>query len=206
MSVCLAVTKTVAVSSLGIYCGMLTSACVASYAAPVDVLTQLAKPARAIARVGGALAAVSSALFALSYFGAPAHWRHPYLLYGMLVAPVSAAYVAVVARVRGAHCRRACEKRRAQSASVPASTPASAAPEPALDDSVVDLGAAAAAAESAPETHVTSAEHVPVSHHVTPASAACARAAARHAAVLLLPAAAGLLGSVLGLYGEGLFV
>ncbi|KAM3161235.1 Autophagy-related protein 33 [Lachancea thermotolerans] len=98
MSVCLAVTKTVAVSSLGIYCGMLTSACVASYAAPVDVLTQLAKPARAIARVGGALAAASSAFFALSYFGAPAHWRHPYLLYGMLVAPVSAAYVAVVAR------------------------------------------------------------------------------------------------------------
>ncbi|CUS22722.1 LAQU0S06e04566g1_1 [Lachancea quebecensis] len=206
MSVCLAVTKTVAVSSLGIYCGMLTSACVASYAAPVDVLTQLARPARAIARVGGALAAVSSAFFALSYFGAPAHWRHPYLIYGMLVAPVSAAYVAVVARTRSARCRRACEKRRAKSASTPAPTPASAASESALGDSVVDLGAAAAAAETAPEDHVTPSDHVPGSPHVTPSSAACARAAARHVAVLLVPAAAGLLGSVLGLYGEGLFV
>ncbi|SCU83382.1 LADA_0C11078g1_1 [Lachancea dasiensis] len=208
MSVCLAVTKTIAVSSLGIYCGTLCSATILARCTPLDVLrTQLARPAKAVARVAASLAAVSSVFFGLSFFGAPLHLRHPYLLYGMLVGPVSGIYVGLAGRV----CKmRRCRSQRPKDAGLPAQAVSPApAPEPvldaSLDDSVVDLGQPAPedAPPAAPPAAPAAASELSGTPPVTCHSASSCLGPIP---VLFGISVVGLVEAVLGLYGEGLFV
>lgn len=203
MSVCLAVTKTIAVSSLGVYCGMLGSAYAVACVTPLDILSSaLSKPAKVVVRIGSALAVVSSAFFGLSYFGAPSYWRHPYLLYGMLVAPASAAYAAGAIALRRAQLeRRSRGKGKSEAPSSPPQ-PSLAAENAALDSSVVDLGAPT---EHAPETVTCPCTSVTPDEESSSSSSSCC-VSRLHLPVLLTLASAGLVQSVLGLYGEGLFV
>ncbi|SCU77385.1 LAFA_0A01486g1_1 [Lachancea sp. 'fantastica'] len=214
MSVCLAVTKTIAVSSLGIYCGTMCSATILAQFTPLDVVkSQLMGPAKIVARVAASLATVSSIFFGLSFFGAPASLHHPYLLYGMLVAPVSAAYMGLTMSFRRPRkCREQCSKRaEKQSTTAPtsvAATEAQETPDLSLDESVVDLGQSTASHDE-DETTVaattgttTGTTTTTQSDHVTAHSSKCLRPIP----VLFGISVLGFVQSVLGLYGEGLFV
>ncbi|CEP64917.1 Scm4p LALA0_S15e00320g [Lachancea lanzarotensis] len=227
MSVCLAVTKTIAVSSLGIYCGTLCSATILAKFTPMDVVkSQLMGPAKIVARVAASFATVSSLFFGLSFFGAPAALRHPYLLYGMLVGPVSASYMGLTMSFRRPRqCREQCSKRAAsqQAATEPATAAATQqpeAPESSLDESVVDLGQSAASHDeyetvtstagktgaSTTTTTTTTATSTPdsatttLSDHVTAHSSKCLRPIP----ILFGISVVGFIQSVLGIYGEGL--
>lgn len=102
MSVCLAVTKTIAISSLGLYAGLLgTSALVISSPATAVILggldvvaaAELGRLANRVATTSGVLATISTIGFAVSYFGLPKIWQHPYLLYGMAIPPLVSTYL-----------------------------------------------------------------------------------------------------------------
>ncbi|SMN22650.1 similar to Saccharomyces cerevisiae YGR049W SCM4 Potential regulatory effector of CDC4 function [Maudiozyma saulgeensis] len=104
MSVCLAVTKGVAVTSLGLYAGILTTGTVLCYSKPVQILissldiisqTQLNLIINNVATTTGILGALSSTCFAFSYFGLPKIWKHPYLVYGMLIPPIVSTYLCI---------------------------------------------------------------------------------------------------------------
>ncbi|GMM57146.1 Atg33 protein [Maudiozyma humilis] len=102
MSVCLAVTKTIAISSLGLYAGLLgTSALALSSPATAVILggldvvsaSELNRLANRLATTSGVLATISTLSFAVSYFGLPKVWQHPYLLYGMAIPPLVTTYL-----------------------------------------------------------------------------------------------------------------
>ncbi|CCD27082.1 Atg33p NDAI_0J01900 [Naumovozyma dairenensis CBS 421] len=99
MSVCLAVTKGIAVSSLGLYAGLLTSSTLISSTTPLitntlptDLLNwkPLLSKFKACATTLGSLA---TTFFGLSYFGSPTNLRHPYLLYSMMISPLSGIFL-----------------------------------------------------------------------------------------------------------------
>ncbi|QLL33198.1 hypothetical protein HG536_0E01090 [Torulaspora globosa] len=200
MSVCLAVTKSIAVSSLGIYAGMLTTTTLVSYITPLKVITQHLSPVICkLGEVASVLATLSTGFFAASYFGAPPHLRHPYLLYGALVAPVSALYLWAISRCNHKYyskrgCRRGGDAEDASSA-------------PQLNDSVVDLG------KDAPAGHPAISENSSAKCPFAPASKEChchrpPRCQAKIVAHLTLISAAtvaGFVASVVGVYGEGQF-
>ncbi|SCU79012.1 LAME_0A06832g1_1 [Lachancea meyersii CBS 8951] len=220
MSVCLAVTKTIAVSSLGIYCGTLCSATILAQFTPMDVIkSQLMGPAKIVARVAASLATVSSIFFGLSFFGAPAHLRHPYLLYGMLVAPISSVYMALTMTFkRPRQCRERCTKRKAAEAAEAAeaasnaTTTATTTTTPtdvSLDESVVDLGQLPVEDETLETTTTTTTtrtpDHAPETLPFSPVTCHSSKCL-RPIPVLFAISVAGFAESVLGLYGEGLFV
>ncbi|SCV02170.1 LAMI_0G16512g1_1 [Lachancea mirantina] len=218
MSVCLAITKTLAVSSLGIYAGVLATATTMVFTTPKEILlkqscakTEASKAAvgwptvRAIMRLAAAAGASSVLFFGLSYFGAPPVWRHPYLLYGMLVAPLSGCYSLLSSACHGKKCSRAktgatCPAKKCP---VPHATPAApaSAPGSSLEDSVVDLGAPAEPAGPA-------APHpVPIAtQDSAPARTTSACTVRIHLSVMTSLALIGFVQSVFGVYGEGLFV
>ena len=105
MSVCLCVIKSVAVSSLGLYAGILTTSTVLSSLSPtatilssLDIVTktQLKPLLNKLFLTANVFGAVATGFFAMSYFGAPPAVRHPYLFYSMLVAPLSSLYLYIV--------------------------------------------------------------------------------------------------------------
>ncbi|SCU90742.1 LANO_0D09802g1_1 [Lachancea nothofagi CBS 11611] len=212
MSVCLAVTKTIAVSSLGIYCGAMCSAAVLARFTPMDVIkSQLMGPAKIVARIAASLATISSVFFGLSFFGAPAHLRHPYLLYGMLVTPVSGLYMAATMRFRRPRqCRSKCPRgqaleRRADEASSVVKEDATDATASSLDDSVVDLGEHSAATPSQTNPAPVEVPPAEIPAHHPPVTCHSSRCLAP-VPVLFGISVVGFVQSVLGLYGEGLFV
>ena len=102
MSVCLAVTKTLAISSLGVYAGILTTSTIIINSNPTHVIlssldiitqTQLKKLINNIVTSTGIIGTFSSLCFAISYFGLPKIWKHPYLLYGMSIPPIITTYL-----------------------------------------------------------------------------------------------------------------
>ncbi|KAG0663430.1 Autophagy- protein 33 [Maudiozyma exigua] len=102
MSVCLAVTKTLAISSLGVYAGILTTSTIIINSNPTHVIlssldiitqTQLKKLINNIVTSTGIIGTFSSLCFAISYFGLPKIWKHPYLLYGMAIPPIITTYL-----------------------------------------------------------------------------------------------------------------
>ncbi|AGO12085.1 AaceriAEL283Cp [[Ashbya] aceris (nom. inval.)] len=100
MSVCLVVTKSVATATLGIYTGMVvTRQLVLSPQEWIGVRKSAQKNSfggsELYSLASGALASVSTLFFGVSYFGAPAHWRHPYLLYCALGIPLTWALATV---------------------------------------------------------------------------------------------------------------
>lgn len=202
MSVCLAVTKSIAVSSLGIYAGIVTTSTLVSYITPLDVISKHLSPVICkLGELASALGVLSSGFFAASYFGAPQRLRHPYLLYGALVAPVSAAYLWAISRCNHKyygkrHCAHNKEKK---------------SESPQLNESVVDLG------NDAPHGHPpitdngakcpfgsAAATNEPASKdHCRPVN--CQRKIVSHLTVVTLATIAGFVASVVGVYGEGQF-
>lgn len=206
MSVCLAVTKGIAVSSLGLYAGILTTTSLVSLATPLEVLSQHLSPVVCkIGELASALGALSTGFFAASYFGAPPHLRHPYLLYGALVAPVSAIYLWAISRCN--HKSSYCQKKKA------AKSKGTNAQQ--LSDSVVDLGSdnKSGAPAGHPPISDDGAKCPFGSATVTnsPASAdshrpkKCQKKINCHLAIVTLATIAGFVSSVVGIYGEGHF-
>lgn len=102
MSVCLAVTKTLAISSLGLYAGILTTSTIIINSSPTHIIlssldiitqTQLKKLINNIVTSTGIIGTFSSFCFAISYFGLPTIWKHPYLIYGMSIPPIITTYL-----------------------------------------------------------------------------------------------------------------
>lgn len=201
MSVCLAVTKGIAVTSLGLYAGVLTTTTLVSYITPLEVLSQhLSHVVCKIGEVASVLGTLSTAFFAASYFGAPPHLRHPYLLYGALVAPVSAIYLWGISRCNHKYY---CHKKSQE--------PEKKTPSPQLSESVVDLGN-----ESKPPTGHPAITNdgskcpfgsAAVTH--SPSStdahrpAKCQRKIIGHLSLITIATIAGFASSVIGVYGEG---
>ncbi|QLQ80756.1 hypothetical protein HG537_0E01110 [Torulaspora globosa] len=204
MSVCLAVTKSIAISSLGIYAGMLTTTTLVSYITPLKVITQHLSPVICkLGEIASFLATLSTGFFAASYFGAPPHLRHPYLLYGALVAPVSALYLWGISRCNHKYYnKRGCHH----------GDEAEGASAPQLNDSVVDLGKDAPAGHPAISENSTAkcpfgsaaATGAPVAKdcHRPPR---CQAKIVAHLTLISAATVAGFVASVVGLYGEGKF-
>lgn len=105
MSVCLVITKSIAVSSLGLYAGLLTTSSVVSASnymgkivSTFDLvsLANLKSLIKSITNVSTGLGIISSLFFGFSYFGAPMYMRHPYLIYGMVASPLASLYLKLV--------------------------------------------------------------------------------------------------------------
>lgn len=199
MSVCLGVIKSIAVSSLGLYAGTLVTGTLVSYVTPLEVISQHLKPV--VCKLGefaSVLATLSTGFFSLSYFGAPPQLRHPYLLYGALVAPVSGLYLWAISR-----CNHKCSSSRKNHCPVGRANHAD--PAPPLNDSVVDLGPvpetdgdAKCPFGSAAATNGTAAQdaHRPQ---------ACQSKIVTHLTLISVATVAGFVASVVGVYGEGQF-
>ncbi|QLG70928.1 hypothetical protein HG535_0A08750 [Zygotorulaspora mrakii] len=204
MSVCLAVTKGIAVSSLGLYAGILTTTSLVTIVTPLEVLSQHLSPVVCkIGELASFLGTLSTGFFAASFFAAPPHLRHPYLLYGALVAPVSALYLWGISRCN--HKIKYNQKKREEQSKSPQG--------PQLSDSVVDLGKENKC--DAP------AGHPPINNdgakcpfgsatvtHCPPSADAhrpkrCQKKINCHLAVVTLATVAGFISSVVGIYGEG---
>ncbi|AET40528.1 Atg33p Ecym_6137 [Eremothecium cymbalariae DBVPG len=112
MSVCLVVTKSIATTALGIYTGMVVTKNL--ILTPKSLMyngtdgeggdnasngmkegnfgatgASSGEGLGLYSWVTGALAAVSTVFFGVSYFGAPTYWRHPYLLYCLVGLPLT---------------------------------------------------------------------------------------------------------------------
>ncbi|AJS07734.1 Scm4p [Saccharomyces cerevisiae YJM1573] len=97
MQVSPAIVKGIAVSSLGLYAGILTSSTVISITTPINVLTQHLK--NVLCTLGcwsTVLGGLATGAFGLSYYLAAPGERPNYLLCGLGVAPLSAAYLYLV--------------------------------------------------------------------------------------------------------------
>ncbi|CAB4257289.1 similar to Saccharomyces cerevisiae YGR049W SCM4 Potential regulatory effector of CDC4 function [Maudiozyma barnettii] len=183
MSVCLAVTKGVAVTSLGLYAGILTCGTVLCYSSPVHAIlssldivsqTHLKAIINNVATTSGVLGFISSASFAVSYFGLPKIWKHPYLIYGMIVPPLVSTYLCIY-RASWTH-RTLLSDEENDSTSIKMED---------LDNSTVDLGK-------------TSTENLKYIKSV------CKKIGI-HLSVASVVSTLGLLQSVIGIYGEGQF-
>ncbi|CAR26368.1 hypothetical protein ZYGR_0H01770 [Zygosaccharomyces rouxii] len=204
MSVCLGVTKGIAVSSLGIYAGILTTGTICTYMVPVDVITKhLNSVVCRVGEVASALGLLSTGFFSLSYFGAPSHLRHPYLIYSALVAPASALYLWAISR-----CNHKCHA-KSKIAEQGKTNGDNKTQSPPLGDSVVDLGADSKVPSGHPP--VKEGAKCPMGNAVVtnePSSTDYARPAgcqskfAKHLAVVTGVAIIGFLQSVIGVYGE----
>ncbi|CCF56062.1 hypothetical protein KAFR_0A06270 [Kazachstania africana CBS 2517] len=103
MSVCLAITKTVAVSSLGLSAGLLTTSSIISsrndflnLLTSLDIVSQykLSKLVVSLQTVSNWLSGLASVGFGVSYFAVNLDFlKHPYLLYGMILSPLSSVYL-----------------------------------------------------------------------------------------------------------------
>lgn len=102
MSLCLGITKTIAISSLGLYAGILSTTTILSFNKHTSIIlsgldiinkAQIKQIINKVFQFGNVIGGLSTTFFGLSYFGAPDYWKHPYLLYGMLIAPISNLYL-----------------------------------------------------------------------------------------------------------------
>ena len=121
MSVCLTVTKSIATISAGLNSGLCFGGTVfSSPAAAGELKTASGSGAGSASElVIGALSTISAVFYGASYIGAPARWKHPYLLYtgalsfamaGITLAKVVCAYWC--ARGRGGGRGGACARDR----------------------------------------------------------------------------------------------
>lgn len=212
MSVYLGITKTVAISSLGLYAGILTSTTLITTTTPVSIMLSHTKDASddsitkyvksIICNIGKAstiLSGLATGFFGLSYFFSPSSLRHPYLIYGMLVAPASIGYLYVASRCAHYHH---CKKQSVTDEEKKASP----SPAASLSDSTVDLGkdfkhpkidAKDSSAKCPFGTASTSNNEAAKKH--------CNSSMLTHLSVVTVFTIAGFVQSVLGVYGEGQF-
>ncbi|CCH44217.1 putative membrane protein [Wickerhamomyces ciferrii] len=109
MGTCLAVTKIIGTTSLGIFAGYSISN-ISTYDILIKVLSQsnlidfaqwngkineiLVKNSIVLGGLGG----ISSLLFALSYNSSPSSGKHPYLIYASLVLPISSILIGILGK------------------------------------------------------------------------------------------------------------
>ncbi|CDO94504.1 unnamed protein product [Kluyveromyces dobzhanskii CBS 2104] len=112
MSVCLTVTKSVALISAGLNSGLCFGGILSprvTDASGKKTGTSSFDYHREIAV--GVLSSLSAAFYAASYFGAPVQWRHPYLLYSGALAAVSTG-ITVFKLLRRAFLPALCARSR----------------------------------------------------------------------------------------------
>lgn len=196
MSVCLAITKGVAVSSIGLYSGILTSATLITSTTPLEVLTKSLSPVLSNLRnAATCLGAIASTFFCVSFFGAPPSLRHPYLLYGMLAAPLSSFVLGCASYYKS----RKLTKVSKQSSLQPDETKPVVSE---LSDSIIDLGEITHAAKDLAH------DKKPVTTPPKPAEA-LQTGPPIHTNNLVVATAIAILGfvqAVVGIYGEGQFI
>ncbi|KAL3232605.1 Autophagy-related protein 33 [Nakaseomyces bracarensis] len=113
MSTCLAVTKGIAISSLGLYAGLVATG---SLLVVDDAVTPTNESKRKIikallCKVGAGLGVVSTVMFGLIYASSPSYGRHPYLLYAMLTAPATSLHMYLSKRTLARKLRQLQEKK-----------------------------------------------------------------------------------------------
>lgn len=95
MSTCLTVTKGIAISSLGLYAGIVS-------AGTLLVVNDRVTPTNdskhdlvrtLLCKVGTGLNVVATVVFGLVYFSSPGYARHPYLVYAALTGPATSLYM-----------------------------------------------------------------------------------------------------------------
>lgn len=204
MSICLGFTKGIAVSSLGLYAGILTTSSICTYMVPLDVISQhLRSVVCKVGETASALGLLSTGFFSLSFFGAPSHLKHPYLIYSALVAPLSALYMWGISRCNHKHHAKVkdAEEGKAEDGKQDQSPP--------LGDSVVDLGSDPKVPSGHPS--VKEGAKCPMGYAAVtdePASKDHARSSGcqskfcRNLFIVTGFAIVGFLQSVIGIYGE----
>ncbi|CCH58625.1 hypothetical protein TBLA_0A08360 [Henningerozyma blattae CBS 6284] len=222
MSVCLAITKGLAVTSLGINTGLLTTTAIVSNATPNSILKQLYSTSNpniakavghALCHVGIAsvsLTALSSALFAASFYWSPPKWQHPYLLYAMVAAPLSTAYLYLIEYLYTPSTDD--ESTEEDQTSV---TPDEKSPD--LESSLVDLGSSVPTPFKHPPITADSGATCPFANKnnkskqnntspVMEPKDDKSVSFTPHFFIASLISIIGLFQSVVGIYGEGLFI
>ncbi|CAI8493353.1 hypothetical protein ACO0OL_003822 [Hanseniaspora opuntiae] len=93
MSVCVGIIKTVGVSSLGLYTGLLTSSYLISKNITACENSELKnKIICKLSKVGLVLLGLSTVFLGVGYFKVPLRFKQPYTLYGFLVGPLTGLY------------------------------------------------------------------------------------------------------------------
>lgn len=88
------ISKTVAISSIGLYAGILTCSATITTFTPLDVVKgRLIHVWCAFGTAGSVLAAASSAAFGLNYYLSPENARDTLSLFGSLVGPLTGAMI-----------------------------------------------------------------------------------------------------------------
>lgn len=198
-------------SSLGIYAGILTTGTICTYMVPIDVITKhLRSVVCRVGEVASALGLLSTGFFSLSYFGAPSHLRHPYLIYSALVAPASALYLWAISRCNHkCHAKAKSAEKKTDQEKPSESGNQGQSQSPPLGDSIVDLGEDAKVPSGHPP--VKEGAKCPMGNAVVtdePAQTdlarppACQSKFAKHLAVVTGVAVLGFLQSIIGVYGE----
>ncbi|KAL6942223.1 hypothetical protein ACO0QE_003391 [Hanseniaspora vineae] len=104
MSICLGVIKTVGVTSLGIYTGMVTTSTILLYNRPCKEIfgskeeslsthpSIAQKIVSKLSKIALGLLTISGICFGAAYYDVPASHKHPYILYAALVTPLTYLY------------------------------------------------------------------------------------------------------------------
>lgn len=104
MSVCLGIIKTVGVTSLGIYTGMVTTSTILLYNRPCKEIfgskeeslsshpSIAQKIVSKLSKIALGLLTISGICFGAAYYDVPSHHKHPYILYAALVTPLTYLY------------------------------------------------------------------------------------------------------------------
>ncbi|CAI4046905.1 hypothetical protein SKDZ_12G3840 [Saccharomyces kudriavzevii ZP591] len=197
MSVCLAITKGIAVSSIGLYAGLLASATLITSTTPLEVVTGPLTPTLlTLKNAATALGAFASTFFCMSFFGAPPSLRHPYLLYGMLAAPLSSFVLGCASHYKS----RKYNKVSKESSLLPED---SKPVVPELSDSIIDLG------EDAHTPKNSTHDEKPAATTPPRPAEALQTGPPIHTKNLVAATAIAILGfvqAVVGVYGEGQFI
>ncbi|CAL9729367.1 autophagy-related protein 33 [Monosporozyma unispora] len=210
MSLCLGIIKGVAVSSLGLYAGILSASTVLSFSKSTSIIlsnldviskAQLTNLINKIFQIGNVIGTISTTFFGLSYFGAPKIWKHPYLIYGMLTAPLSTLYLFYVKRSTENKLRlqRDSTTSNQQPINISDEENNDTTNYHSVDESVVDLGK-----KTPPQSQSSSNNDVTNTLVLQNTKSFC-NSIGRKLFFATVVSLAGLTQSVIGVYGEGNF-
>lgn len=146
MSTCLAVTKGIAVSSLGLYAGLVATG---SILVVNDNVTPTNKSKNDIikallCKVGAGLGVVSTVMFGIIYASSPSYARHPYLIYAMLTGPATSLHMYLSKRTLERKLKNLKEKKITDEKHSPAPANEESEATAQADTSQISYAAAAA--------------------------------------------------------------
>lgn len=90
MSLCVGIIKTVGVSSLGLYTGLLASTFIVAKTDDTSLTTK--KILCKLSKITTVFLTISTIFLGVGYFKVPLAYKQPYTFYGFLVGPLTAAY------------------------------------------------------------------------------------------------------------------